>query len=348
MKAAQAIAAIACLIGMLPSAARGDTTTLPEGPRALALGVHGEIVVVRSDLDEVLIFSDAADGDAIPARIISGYRTDVIEPRLVGTDAAGDVFVLAHRDDCDAIVEFAPDASGDAYPLAELFGRDTGLCEPVAAMAIAPDGGIYVAHADDDAVEYYTPHADGDVAPTAELAGAAHAALHGVSVLAATKTSLVVVDAREKTDYEVLSSPGGSTTLYPGIHYLPDIRTFAAGASGDASPSTVIDAVVWAVTVAGGSIADVPMDNASPVAEVDVLRSDGSAARAISGDATGLVAPVSLAGDPSGSIVVLDDRCRADSYQMPTAAILVFADDATGDAAPTRTISGPKTGLGCP
>jgi hypothetical protein len=346
MKKSIAGCAIIAMIVFVGAPSTATASEMPAGPQALAVESDGSIVVARSDPDEILVFSPTAQGDAAPRQIIGGYRSDIISPRSVALDRRNDIFVLVHHNGCDAIVEFTSTASGDPNPTAEIFGDKTRLCQPVSAIAVDGEGGIFVAHDDGDAVLYFSPGSDGDVAPATRIFGVTHAALHGVNGLAIDKDDLLVSSIREKTENDMQMS--GGNFISPDIHYPPDIRVFGIGATGDAEPNAVIDLDVWSIGASDGAVLAVPADQSGPRPEIDLYSALGNHIRAISGNATSLVAPVGVSGDQDGRIYALDDRCIANSYQMLSAAVLVFRATARGDASPERQISGRDTGLSCP
>lgn len=154
------LAAIVFVAATFSSAAAMD------GLGGIGVDGRGNIVVVRSNPDRVLVFAAGSDGDVAPARTIEGYRTDLRGPAAVAVVKSGKTYVL-NANSCESITVYAPGAHGDALPVAEIEGDKTGLCggKSVGRIAVSAGGTVYVSKPDADQVLVFAAGADGNAAP---------------------------------------------------------------------------------------------------------------------------------------------------------------------------------------
>lgn len=149
---------------------------------------------------------------------------------------------------------------------------------------------------------------------------------------------------------EVRATAGATTDqrLYvvnhaAGFFATASVASFAAGASGNIAPSTVIIggntglyAPIDAVVEAAGGLR--VANQGSPVINVFAPGADGDATpiASIAGEGTGLQSNAAVALDADGRLFV------ASHYGN---RITVYAPDATGNAAPVASIAGDNTGI---
>ena len=236
---------------------------------------------------------------------------------------------------------FADMANGDAEPLRVLSGPATGMTSPVGGVFDPIEGVVYVADFWGQAIRVYPAYGAGDIAPLRTLATPF---LGQVRMLA--------IDAAHD---ELLTIGSGCCLL-----------AFARTASGAAAP---LRSVSW-----GGSAGSVTQLNypsaivyMPPSDEVVLVDSDATAPyapkllvfnrtdsgntapkRVIRGALTGFGSWVAgIAHDvPSRQLYVVAYTENEDFTR--SARVLVFDDQADGNAMPLRTISGPSTGLEMP
>jgi hypothetical protein len=325
---------------------------------------RGNIVVVRADLDRVLVFATGSDGDAAPARTIEGYRTDLRAPAAVAVGKSGKTYVLnAGSNSCESITVYAPGAHGDAPPVAEITGDMTGLCggQTAGRIAISAGGTIYVSRPNADEVLAFAPGSDGNAAPAAILGGEVHAQLRSPSAVAVDLQGRVLVadtGVRVGTDSYVTRDAQGnlSNQYYYTAPVGPAVRLFSA-AAGDEAPLAAIEGSAAGIAAApNGDVlvlrADSQGNGAKQQPEINIwqLAGDGySMIEQIVGTDTALANPIGVAEDVGGRIYALDDRCSGTAIPpVFEAAVVIFSPNSSGDAKPSAVIDGPRTGLGCP
>lgn len=120
--------------GEAPPAAviAGDRTGLAR-LKGIAVDAAGKIWVVSFDTvayrSRILVFSPVASGNAAPAVVIEGDRTELdADPSAIAVDEGGRLYVV----DGSGILVFPPGAAGNAAPTRWIAGPHTGLATPVA------------------------------------------------------------------------------------------------------------------------------------------------------------------------------------------------------------------------
>jgi sugar lactone lactonase YvrE len=220
--------------------------------------------------------------------------------------------------------------SGDVFAAQTVSGASAFASAP-SGIALAPDGRVYVASG--SGISMFSGSATGNVAPTSTLSGSS----------------------------TQLSSPRGigfdsSGDLYVANNGNNTITEYAAGSTGNAAPTgslVIVNEVLnGPVGLAVAPSGNIFVANQSP----PLIGSGGSLiaftpiignpviTQVITGPATGLTHPAYVTVDNSGLAYVTNQA----SGGTGTDAILIFASGATGDTAPTRTISGSNTGLSTP
>lgn len=169
----------------------GPRTQLLE-PFNLTTDSLGNLIVLNlqntqfnTTIENVLIFTQTANGDQTPAGVISGNRTGFgpatsrfTVATSVATDALGDI-ILAIGNEADGvpwqISVFGPSQRGDVTPERSIAGSSAGI-SGLTAVAADPDGTIYAGASPSSVtasaiVQVFTPGAIGNVAPARSLMG---------------------------------------------------------------------------------------------------------------------------------------------------------------------------------
>jgi hypothetical protein len=142
-----------------------------------------------------------------------------------------------------------------------------------------------------------------------------------------------------KGNMYVTNASGGSVAVY------------AAGATGNATPTTTISGAATGLVGPSGIALDasgnIYVANLGGGVTVYAAGATGNATptATISGAATGLSSPNGLALDAKGNIYVANECCDTGNGY---GSVTVYAAGATGNAAPTATITGLATGLDRP
>ena len=203
----------------------------------------------------------APDGAAAPApdgsAIVDATTTDA------ATQASGPGAGIYVSQAGNQILVFAPDATGNAAPVRTIAGSNTGLSLPI-GVALDASGNLYVANRMGAGVTVYAPGASGNVAPLRTLTASGMQAAEGVAigqggdVFASTCPSCgasgggqVAVfhfpSGAAQSDYSIAGQDTGFTDpgsialdsdqeLVVGNSFGGTVATFAAGATGDATP----------------------------------------------------------------------------------------------------------------
>jgi hypothetical protein len=288
---------------------------------------QGTIYVADNGTSSVDIFPPGSNGNVAPERVISGADTGLVGPGDVKVDSAGDVYVANFSG--DSITEYAPGASGDAVPICTISGSNTGLNFPD-DMSLEADGTLVVGNlGSPPTVLVFAPKSCGNVAPTETITG--------------SNTTLVGLDG-VGTD--------ATGRIYAANTEGGAIDEFPAGSNGNVAPDRVISGpgtgLGWPddVVVGFGGQLFVTSGFGGPVNSVTVY-TPGASGNAlptedITGSNTDFQLPDDLAVDTSGDIFVTDSEATVGP------AVLEFASGATGNVAPTATITGSNTGLTVP
>jgi len=246
----------------------------------------------------------------------------------------------------NSIVVFTPPANTtvNVAPTLNITGALTGLNDPH-RIAIDAKGNIYVTNHGSSSVSVFAAGSTGNVAPTATISGAG-TGLSGPSGIALDSTGKIYV----------ANSNGNSITVY------------AAGATGNATPTVTIYGTNTGLSFPNGLALDstgkiyvanednstitvyaanptyVPTKSPAIVSEIssnfNVLNDAPTAT--ISGTNTGLSCPHALALDATANIYIVNAGCDGGN------SVTVYAASATGNAAPTATISGKNTNFDNP
>jgi sugar lactone lactonase YvrE len=283
--------------------------------------ISGSMWIANFDAPSVGIYPVGASGNATPTATIEGANTGFSQPDGVARDAAGNLYV------CDFMLSrvavFASGATGNASPIRVIQGGGTGLSGPV-GMAFDSQGNLYVSNetggGGTGSVTVYSPGANGNATPIRTLVGPGGAPVDNPSGLAI--------------------SPGD--TLYV-INQGNKIQTFAPGANGTDAPLRTIAGPTTQMNEPEG----IALDASQNIWTVNIVSNslirfdhgaDGDVAPAvvISGSNTGLAGAIGLARAGNELYVA--------NYNNGTGNVLVFSTASTGNASPTRTLTGGLVG----
>ena len=227
----------------------GPATTLGKPSAIVALDVDAQdtLFILNGDppdqdysvhvYNQVVAFPYGSDGDvsSISATSLENSQSIWGGGRPTGMDISGNMFVSQSKpsvpeDDAPSAIQvLIPTGSAAAgtqwAPIGRITGGQTKLVTP-RAVAVDGDGNLYVA--DGDSVLVFGPTAQGNVAPIRVIAGPS---------TGLADCSDVIVD--DSGNIYVASAP----TKSPGT-----IRIFSPGATGDATPHTVIGGDILSVS----------------------------------------------------------------------------------------------------
>jgi hypothetical protein len=153
----------------------GDKTRLFGNPGGIAVFKHHIYAVTGAvDTSAILEFSDTANGNKKPARIIAGKKTGFQIPEGIAVDARGEILVADSY--ANTIDIFAAVAHGNAAPIRIISGSKTGLFQPE-GVAVSKDGRIFVVNGSNntnvqgDSITVYASKASGNANPLQTIPG---------------------------------------------------------------------------------------------------------------------------------------------------------------------------------
>ncbi|HTT75281.1 MAG TPA: hypothetical protein VMF50_04795 [Candidatus Binataceae bacterium] len=235
------------------------------------------------------------------------------------SSATGEIYVLARS--IKGIAVYDIDSVGTVTVITRISGPLTGLGSP-SGMALDANGRVYISNSDysQPSIVEYAPGAVGNVLPTAIIAGPA-TELHNPQA--------------------IRISPRGNIYVANGFgNQQKCILEFAPAANGNASPIAVFGGVECGflgpsdISLDGSSVYDSNRSNSS-IIEYS-LGDDHlfAVTTTISGPATGLDSPDSIALDASGNPYVVNSN-----------SVTAYRSGSDGAVTPFLTIFGPATGL---
>lgn len=267
----------------------------------------------------ITAYADGANGNVAPTLTIAGTNTLLTSPYGVTHDAAGNLYVADLGS--SSVMIYAAGASGNVAPTATITGANTGLSAPV-GIALDAAGNIYVANDAANTITVYAAGTSGNVLPMTTISGE-NTGLNSPAGIALDGTGKLYV-----------ANLGGST-----------VTVYAAGATGNATPTATITGastglnMPFGITVAGSQLYVANQTGNSVVVYPASATGNVAPSATITGPTTTLSEPAGIAVDAAGQIYV------ANFNLVTSGGITVYAAGASGDAAPTATISGASTGL---
>jgi len=276
-----------------------------------------------------------------PLATIIGSNTGLSGPQGVAVDATGKIYVCNTTGGPagtanGSVTVYAANPSGtvNAAPIAMIVGPNTGMNLPT-GIALDASGKIYVADGNTASILVYAANPSGTLneAPIATIAGSNTQLANPFGI------------AFDGTGHVYVSNTGvanGSITVYApnpsGTLNEAPIAEIIGSNTGLVFPQGVAVAPsgkIWAVDNTFGTYA-VTAYAANPSGTLNE-----APVATISGSATDVSNPSSIATDPSGKVYV-------GIAGTGTPGIAVFAANANGNQAPTGFISGSNTGLNNP
>jgi hypothetical protein len=275
----------------------------------------------------VTVYAPRANGDARPIRTIEGAHTGFGSLFGVRVGKTGDLYALS----CDgAIAVHAPGADGDARPIRTLAGRGVQPTNGVTSydLALGPDDSVFVASTTGwgggrGYLEVFGP----DLGRRGERPRVSARWSGGVSL---------AVDARGVAYVGTWSAvhayaPGAAETA-PSFASLSDSSTALFIVGGIAMSAR--DGTLYTANRDDAVRVYAPIVEGAPV--------DRSPLRELTGAQTALQHPGRITLDATGALYVVNE------WAPGGGTITVYAPGASGDAAPVRTIAGPRTALAHP
>jgi sugar lactone lactonase YvrE len=275
-----------------------------------------------TELGSVSVYAPGSRGDMPPVRKIAGPDTQLVFPRGIAVDPAGDLFVAALGSllTPSSVLEFAPGANGDARPIAVITDTGGSLTNNGATTNYLDPGGI-------------AADAAGHLLVSNFVAGSLieYARVNGAWAIASRIIGLG-------------SSPGAVAFGAQGQKFAFDEQNsralgFASGATGNAAPIAnltfghgFLGIASMATDPAGDVIVANPTHD-SVVRRGAAVLGGGSVTTQLS-----VASPVAVAVDASGR----------DLVATGVNEVKMFAAGAVGSPSPLSVLSGAATGLDNP
>jgi sugar lactone lactonase YvrE len=280
--------------------------------------------VANSNANTLTAYPLNANGNAAPARTVSGGLTTLNLMTSITSDTSGDLYVA---NAATSVAVFAPRPNGNVAPIRTLAGPNTGILG-AADLALDPQGDLYVANCGScmgfggaEAVLVFAPGASGNVAPIREITGP-QTGLFG--------TTAVGVDG------------AGNIFVASAFGNSPSILVFPATATGNVASSGSISGGNTGLNNPLCLILDIANElyvcNQNNTITVYAAGARGNVApvRTIGGANTGLSLPDQIGIDAAGNIYVAN---------VVNNSVTVYPPNANGNQTPLFTLVGPNTGL---
>ena len=296
------------------------STPVTAGPQTLYVPNY-----VQSSSSTIAQWSTTASGNVAPSSFLGGTNAAFTGPTAVTRDNAGTIVVADF--DKSAIYVFNPQSAGNIAPIRQILGSNTAINGPEGVGLDSSDN-IYLSNRNGNSITVYATNANGNVAPTRTITG--------------TNTMLTAPE-------QIVVNPGGDFYVTGASSNV--IAYFPAGANGNVAPTRVISGSNTGISSPFGMALDgtgnIYVLNGGSGGSITIYApaSNGNVAptRTISGSNTTLSnSPEGMAVDNSGNMYVTE--CPLST----TNQVVVFANNASGNAAPIRTIGGSSTNINCP
>lgn len=321
----------------------------------LVLSIAGVLLAGGSGTPGTRPTASFARADTCNPRIGRIGAAGISRPNALALDSLDSLYVSNAGDSTVAV--YPPGASGAARPVRTIRGSGAAGWRPATALALSRGGELYVARGPAPlegygSVSVYAPDADGDAAPTRTILG---------SETALNRPSGIAVDPR-------------GTVYVSNTSDIP-VLAFGAGASGNVAPIRRIgerEMTMWISARGTSPRPEVEMKRPAGVAfdsrgRLYVTSSEslfdtagavlvydsaagkpGPPLRFIAGNATELGGVSGIAIGADGMMYVANREGPPRHHGRPRGSVTVYAANASGDAAPIRTIVGDATGLADP
>jgi sugar lactone lactonase YvrE len=216
---------------------RGPQSGL-SAPLGIALDRRGNLYVANGPRPKgrgaVRVYGSAANGYAVPIRLLTGPATGLDQPGDVAFDSRGDMYVVnTDWQGVGLVTVYGPEVNGNASPIRTITGPNTLLRRPI-KLAVGPGDTLHVLNAfrwwkygtENVTVTVYAPGVAGDVEPV---------------------RSIIVNAGRRSAGGRLgLEWPEGIAVDERGTVYLANywpgnaVAVYAPGAEGDVAPTRLI------------------------------------------------------------------------------------------------------------
>lgn len=295
--------------------------------------------------NSITVYLNSAAGNTAPRYTIAGSKTLIDNPGQLSEDAQGNLYVANDSSTDPAILVFAHGAHGNVAPLRRLAGSSTGLHRISGMTVDQKTGKLFVVDyfANQNPQTYlanllrFPPNATGNTAPFARSSFGLFLGLQ----LANDSTGNNIIEAH--TCAFLNCNLAGVETFakqFPnnGLSEIYNIGGFSvSGAADDPTTKTYLassgDGIYRLAENTGGYGPDITGTAHFTPAPVSIITSN----------TCGGQLAVALGPTPS-TYVVQSAGCPG----APDGAVYVYANSASGNAAPLRILSGPATKLDKP
>lgn len=152
-------------------------------PAQLAIDSANNLYVANynpgSTSNNILIFSDLANGNVAPTNTIGGSKTTIYYAEGVAVDNAGNIYVATEAPGptggvtAPTILEFSAGSVGNVAPMRTISGTATDMTYQIWGLRVDRAGNVYVLNEGSGSVGpevlEFAPGANGNVAPTAVI-----------------------------------------------------------------------------------------------------------------------------------------------------------------------------------
>lgn len=291
-----------------------------------------------------------------PSSLITS-SAQMLVPAGIAEDSVGDILVAndatTSGSQGDWIAAYAPGSYANATPEALIYGSNTQLSLPL-GIAFDSDNNLYAVNATggsnaQGSVTVYLYGHSGNASPVNTISGAHTGLAFPYALTLDSAGNIYVANAVGGPDFQ------GSITIYPkhGDGNIPPTATISDNPQCAPCDNTELNLPSGITLDASGNIyvsnaGDLNGGSDSITVYPALGTSTGtlneSPTLTISGAATGLDVPQGITLDPNSNLYVLNDG----SFNGGTDSVTAYAAGASGNVAPTLTLSGPQTGLGLP
>lgn len=317
-------------VGATPTPTPTPTPGVTPTPTPTPVPALGKLYVSNSNANSILRFDSAltATGNVAPAATITGAATALNTPAFITLDTVNDRLYVANNGSFSVLIfDNISTKTGNVAPERIITGANTNLVTPTDVSVDTTLDLLYVADDTDIFVFGSASTANGNVAPVHDL-------------VVSFSISAIFIDAPNDTLY-VADTVNNAIHVYNSASTLDGPvtanRTIQGAATHLANPGGVqLDGsgrlVVSNSSASGPSI--------TIYANASAVNGNAAPSGEIKGSTTGFVIPDQIVVDKTGTGTVYN----ADSG---AGRVAVFANlsTATGNIAPTRTLSGTTTTL---